>query len=118
MGGVIVNVGLNVILIPLFRLQGAAFATLGSYLAILFVSYRLSSKYQKITINLREVMKFTAISMSISVVMFVAVNFINIKPLGLIYDLICRIVVGILIYCCGVFVFVKNIEKWDKKMGL
>jgi O-antigen/teichoic acid export membrane protein len=118
MGGVIVNVGLNVILIPILSLQGAAFATLGSYLAILFVSYRLSSKYQKITINLREVMKFTAISMSISAVMFVAVNFINLKPLGLIYDLSCKIVVGIFIYCFGLFVFVKKIAKSDKKVGL
>lgn len=114
-GGVIVNVVLNVILIPIFGLKGAAFATFGSYLAVLFVTYKLSSKYEKITINLREVIKFTAISISISAVMFVALNFINMKPLGLIYDLICKIVVGIFIYCCGVFVFVKTIKKFDKK---
>jgi O-antigen/teichoic acid export membrane protein len=118
MGGVIVNGLLNVVLIPVLGLKGAAFATLGSYLAVLFVSYRLSRKYEKITINFREVMKFTAISISISAIMFVALNFINMKPLGLIYDLSCKIVVGILIYCCGVFVFVKKIAKFDKKMGL
>jgi len=117
-GGLIVNVVLNVILIPIYGLQGAAFATFGSYVAVLFVTYGLSRKYEKITINLREVMKFTAISISVSAVMLVALNFINMKPLGLVYDLSCKIVVGIFIYCCGVFIFVKKIERVDKKVGL
>ena len=117
-GGVIVNVVLNVILIPVFGLKGAAFATFATYVAVLFISYRLSNKYVKIGINFREVMKFTAISISISVVMFVALNFINMKPLGLIYELICKVVLGVLIYCCGMFFFVKKIERLDKKVEL
>jgi O-antigen/teichoic acid export membrane protein len=116
--GVIINGSLNVVLIPVLGLKGAALATFVTYLAILFISYRVSNKYERIVINFREVIKFTAISISISVIMFVALNFINMKPLGLIYELICKIVVGILIYCCGVFVFVKKIKKFDKKVGL
>lgn len=113
-GGVTVNVLLNVILIPVLGLKGAAFATFIAYLAVLFISYCLSRRYARIYINFREVMKFAAIAILVSVIMCVALNFISMKPLGMIYELICKIVAGVSIYGCGVYVLVRKVRSLIK----
>jgi len=114
--GVFINVVLNIVLIPVLGLKGAAFATFVSYFGVLVISYRLSNRYKKINMDFKKVASFTAIAITISLVMFLVLNFINVKPLGLICGLICKILVGILIYCGGVLIFIKRVRKQSEKL--
>ena len=65
--GSIVNLFLNIYLIPIFDVLGAVYATMLSYSIILFISYFLGTNLLEVKINY-DVLIRTIISMSIVII--------------------------------------------------
>ena len=86
-----VNIVLNIILIPLFGIVGAAAATLCSYLLLTLITAFSSQRFLMLSINFSLISKFIAGSVLMTLVI------LNIDGVTLI-DIIAKILVGALIY--------------------
>lgn len=107
--GAIINIILNLILIPRYSLYGAAVATVITYIILLFLVIEFSRRFTPISpFNLR-LLKILIIAFLSSSIMFIAIS------QSLIYNLnvILTAIIGILIYFTTLFLFYKFL--WRKK---
>jgi O-antigen/teichoic acid export membrane protein len=102
MSGVILNGGLNVLLIPQFQLLGAALATLISFILLMGALVAVSNRYLRITID-KGIFVRTLLA---SVVMFVILKLIPLE--STILGLIAEIMIGII--CFGVLIWIVDRE--------
>ena len=86
-----VNIVLNIILIPLFGIVGAAAATLASYLLLTLIIAFSSQRFLKLRIDFSLISKFVAGSILMTLVI------LKLDGVTLI-DIIAKIIVGALIY--------------------
>jgi O-antigen/teichoic acid export membrane protein len=90
--GVGANIGLNIILIPRMQLQGAALATLITYVVLMLVLMKISFKYLKIQVNFYVLLKI----IFASAIMFLALIYLE-WGTGIIV-LLLNVLIGIVIY--------------------
>jgi len=101
--GAVINIILNLILIPVHSLYGAAIATIITSIIIFFLAVKFSKRFTPISpLNLR-LLKILIITIFSSLMMFIGIR------QSLIYNLntILTIIIGILIYSFILFFFYK-----------
>jgi len=98
----IINVTLNVLLIPLFGISGAALATMTSFIVLTILTIYLIVKIGQIQINIKPYIQLSVIAILV-VVLFI-LNMINVYLLGIILS----------IYVITIFTFVLREE--DRQM--
>ncbi|MCK4454176.1 flippase [Candidatus Parcubacteria bacterium] len=99
----ITNVALNLILIPIFSLYGAAVAAVITYLVILFLGIEFSKRFALISLFDSRLFKILLIGIFSSIIMFVVIS------QSVVYNLnvILTIIIGILVYFAALFLFYK-----------
>ena len=102
--GAVVNVILNVLLIPLIGISGAASATIISFVVIASSSIYLMIKVGRTKINLKPYAQLSIIAI-LAVALFILLNGINIYLLGF-------LILGI----CIIAIFIFVLTKEDKQM--
>ncbi len=102
--GVGANIGLNIILIPRMQLQGAALATLLTYIVLMLVLMKMSFKYLKVQMNFNALLKI----IFSSAVMFFALKYLN-WGTGIVVLLI-DILIGMVIYSIIMILIDKEIR--------
>lgn len=102
-GVAILNIILNIILIPLFGILGAALTTLLAYIIALALTWYFSTQYLSFAID------WTSIGKSIIASSFMAAAIVTFQPTGLIQTLT-AIVLGALFYGTLTFIF-KNLNQ-------
>jgi len=102
--GVGANIGLNIILIPRMQLQGAALATLFTYVVLMLVLMKISFKYLRIQANFNVLLKIILAS----VIMYFAL--INLEWGTGFVALLLNILIGIVIYGCVILLIEKEIR--------
>ncbi len=104
--GAILNVVLNLILIPEYSLYGAAMASLTAGLLMLFLFFIFTSKFTYIQpINSKLILTFFIAFIS-SMVMYLVISYPNIHNLYIIYI----ILIGVLSYFSTFFIFKKVLK--------
>ncbi|HEC32650.1 MAG TPA: hypothetical protein ENI63_00125 [Candidatus Kaiserbacteria bacterium] len=93
----IVNIALNIILIPKFGILGAAYATLIAYILLSSLIALISYKFLKINIQLKKLLIYLFLS-------FFTMMAISIYPAKNILELLIKIAVGIIVYSIGAFI--------------
>jgi|SRR3989344_3449363 len=101
------NIGLNIILIPLIGLIGAAIATLVTYFLVTLVFYLVSLKYLRFNLNIWFVIK----SIIASIIMVFAVRLFSVTNIG---SLLLVMVFGAFVYTILILLF-KGISKEEKE---
>ena len=110
-GTCILNIGLNVIMIPRFGIVGAAQATLVSYVCYTLVITHYAFKELAFRIRYGHIALYT----SISFVMFIFIS--NIQMEGHVMNILCRAASGACIYILLVLLLDKNIRDEMKKVA-
>lgn len=110
--GVIVNIGLNLFLIPRYMGQGAAIASVCAEIAVLIVHLLFSKKYLKLAICKRD---GTAVACSIVAMILVITIIQKIITENMFFRLILSIVFGGATYCIGMIVINHSAVKWVMK---
>lgn len=103
-GAGVLNVILNIILIPIMGIVGAAIATLISYVFLIVLANIFSSKYITIKLNYRSIGKY--IIASIMTVVFL--RFVNIE---IFFGVIIKLTIGVLIYSATILVIDNRIRE-------
>ena len=120
--GAIINVILNLILIPLLKSYGAAIGTIAAEMTVTIIMYCMIRK----TIHLKKIFLFTWKYLVASVIMFFALIFFTIRcPSGILNTILITFV-GVLIYLIALlimqddllFTIIKNIKIMIKKFWL
>ena len=91
-GCALLNIALNLVLIPWLRIEGAAVATLVSYGVLMAMMHRLGSQQLAVTFPIRACIKFAAMAS----IMYVSVVQIQIAPPML--GLVVKIATGVVVY--------------------
>ena len=102
--GAIINIILNLSLIPFFGISGAAFATVTSYIIIIFLSIHYMIKIGQIKIKVQPYIQLSLIAI-VAVAFFILLNWINAYLIGFLI---------LISYIITIFVFVLTEE--DKKI--
>lgn len=102
--GAIINIAINLILIPLYSARGAAIATIVSYLAI-SIMQTIPLREQG---NLRKYLSYTIFPICAGLIMYCCVRVVNLFIRGLVVSLVTEIVVGVLVYMLLTFIYVKK----------
>ncbi len=97
----ILNIGLNIILIPPYGYYGAAIATLITFVFMFFLKYHFSRKHYFLPINMKLLLKMIFL---MAVFYFFFENFTN---LSMVYSFLIKIIV-ILIMSISIFLFKKT----------
>jgi len=106
LSGAIVNIGLNLILIPKYSLYGAAFTTVVTLFLILFLLYKFTSKFTPIRpFNLKFLFTFLDAGLS-GIVMYFAICLPIIYNLNVIFS----VLIGALVYLFFFWGFKKLID--------
>lgn len=101
--GVVVNVLLNLFLIPKFGLSGAASATLIAGIAVATTTILFSSKFIRLKVDLKSGMYY----LLVSIVMYAILSKIRVGTLWI--DLVVKILIGIVLIGIGVVIKEKGI---------
>jgi len=102
--GAILNIGLNLILIPRYSLYGAAFATVVTLFLIFFLLYKFTSKFTLIRpFNLKFLLSFLSAGLS-SIIMYLAIRYPIIYNLNIIFS----VPIGALVYLVSL-TFIKKL---------
>ena len=105
-GSGVLNILMNLALIPFMGVFGSAWATLISYSLHLFVSYRLSSRYLRIRFYPVSLIKsFAAATLMISV-LFAAGRFLPAGNIGLLF----KIPLAVAVYGAGICLFDADVR--------
>lgn len=107
LAGILMNVILNVILIPLYGFYGAIISVIISSLAILFLTIITSKKYIEISLFNTKLLKYSIIAGLFSFVMFLVLNLPFIWHLNIFYS----VAIGALTYavlCLLLYRIYKN----------
>lgn len=91
--GVIINVTLNLIFIPTFRAQGAAFTSLCVQFSTCLIQYLIAKK----TFNLKLGIKFWISVLSFIIITAIATNIIKSSPINWIYSFLISLLSGLFI---------------------
>jgi O-antigen/teichoic acid export membrane protein len=94
--GVIINVFLNIILIPKYKVVGAALASLFTQLIVASLQMLLSCKTFAIKLNLKGVISFLVFTLSSILIVFVLRTFVSSWYLGLILSFAVLIAISLL----------------------
>lgn len=86
------NAILNILLIPILGIMGAAIPTFVSYLIMTVVIAKISFKYIKIKINVFNIVKYILASVLMSLIIY------NIKIDNILYSLVLKIFIGVFAY--------------------
>ncbi|WP_440971242.1 lipopolysaccharide biosynthesis protein [Peribacillus frigoritolerans] len=109
--GVIINILANLILIPEYGVLGAAYASVFTYIMLVFVSYYLGRKIFIVPFPKIELMKilFSGLVMCISLYPLLAMRGV--------FVLIIQVVIGLISFMFSIFIFnVSGIRKHMKKL--
>jgi len=101
--GAVINIILNIILIPCYSLYGAAIATLITYLILLFVTFVLSRHFIPFNFFYRNLLRTLGIVIFSSTIMLGIVSMSFISSL----HILLVIVLGIMIYSLMLFFFMR-----------
>jgi len=101
--GIVFNLLLNIIMIPLWGISGAAIATLVTYILMAAIIMRKSFVFLKIDVNLIAISKF----MLASILMYIVLEHVNLQGL---VSFFLKIGIGILIYFFTIIIIDKNIR--------
>ncbi len=108
--GAVLNVILNLILIPKYSLYGAALTSLTASILMLFLLFKFTSKFTHIQpINLRLIFFFLIAFIS-SIIMYLVISFPDVYNLYIIYI----ILIGILVYLPTFFILKKVLKYFIK----
>ncbi|MFL1994901.1 oligosaccharide flippase family protein [Lysinibacillus irui] len=108
--GAILNICLNIVLIPKFKIIGALYSTLISFTLSLLFSLFLGRKVFKMYINYRDLYKI----FFSTIIMYVCINIFSYQSITW-FNLILKITVGIIAYGISVYVLnVSNIKLYIK----
>ncbi len=106
LSGAIVNIGLNLILIPKYSLYGAAFTTVITLFLILFLLYKFTLKFTPIKpFNLKFLFTFLSAGLS-SIVMYFVISQQIVYNLNVIFS----VLVGALVYLFFFWSFKKLVD--------
>jgi O-antigen/teichoic acid export membrane protein len=108
MFGVVVNILLNLLLIPRFGLSGAASATLIAGIAVVVTTILFSSKFIKLRVDLISGLYY----LLVSIVMYAILSKIRVGTLWI--DLAVKILIGIVLIGIGVVIKEKGILHRNK----
>ena len=103
----LINICLNVILIPIFGIIGAAFATLFSYIFVFVMGTYYSLKYVNLKLDLSFIIKVLISSLLIVIIILL------IEPNGII-DILVSVGISIVVYIVTLIIF-KVIKKEELK---
>lgn len=104
--GIIINIGLNVLLLPNFGIMGAAIATLVACLITTISTIALSYKYVSIGMDVKGILFYLVLSM----IMFVVLRSIEIRVVYL--DLVLKFLFGSFIVMVGLLYREKELSDW------
>ena len=83
LGSAIINIGLNYILIPVYGIYGAAYATILSFLMFAIIKYLMSVKYYPINLNWKNLflifLGLIAVDLIFSSLSFTHIEMISMK---------------------------------------
>ena len=103
-GTVVLNIALNFALIPFFKLEGAAMATLISFSALTAMMYIYSVKYLYIKIPAKKISIYCVASM----IMYFVITQISLG--SNLYNLLSKVMVGIALYAIIIFIVERDIR--------
>jgi len=103
LAGALVNIVLNLILIPKFSLYGAAFATVIAYLVILLISIWLTSKFTPIRISYLKLLLILVLAGLSSILMYFLIS----QPVVYNLNIFISVAAGALIYFVSFFILKK-----------
>ncbi len=104
--GAVINILLNLILIPKYKLYGAAFATVIAYVVILLISVWLTSKFTHIRISYLKLLLILVLAGLSSILMYFLIS----QPVVYNLNIFISVSVGALIYFASFFIL-KRITK-------
>lgn len=102
-GAVLVNIGLNVMFLPKFGVMGAALATLFTCILMNMTTALCSFRYITIRINYLLVVRYIVVS----ICMVFAIRYISTSGL---FQLFCKVGVGLMMILCTILIFEKDIS--------
>lgn len=105
----LLNLGLNVLIVPYLGILGAAMTTLLSYFIMMVIMYHISKKFLVFDLNLKFITKCTIAS----IIMIMIIWLIN--PAGFLYTII-TILIGIAVYFSILFLLKGLSKKEIKKL--
>ena len=92
--GAIVNLVMNIILIPRYASIGACYGTICAELIVmLYQTYKVKNELN-ISVYIKNIMIFVINSL----IMFIIVDLLNYIPMSIYYRLILQVIIGIIIY--------------------
>ncbi|RDC54242.1 hypothetical protein DU508_22405 [Pedobacter chinensis] len=103
---VILSVILNIILIPRFNHDGAAYGNMLSHFLILFLEFYICAKY----LSVANVIRLSLIPLTAAVLMFFSVTFLDISSLAWV-NLLVKITVGFASYILAGFLLGSKFQK-------
>lgn len=101
----VLNLALNIILVPKIGIKGAAIATLVTYTTFAYMAWRLSSRHISIALPWRQFLRYG----TFSVLMYLAVGLVVMDSPVL--SLIAKVCTGLLVYVVMVFLFDRESKK-------
>jgi O-antigen/teichoic acid export membrane protein len=110
--GIIVNIGMNLFLLPKFGLMGAAVATLGAGLITTISTVALSYRYISIPVDAKGILYYFVLS----VIMFFVLS--NIEITMVVWNVILKFILGCSIISIGLLYREKEIVSWLRKRYL
>jgi O-antigen/teichoic acid export membrane protein len=102
----ILNVILNVILIPVLGIVGSALATLISYTVMCAAAWTVGARYLPLRFPFFDLFKFA----TLAAVMYAAV--VNVHATNGVVDLAAKVLVGMVVYALLVVAFDKTCREW------
>ena len=102
----VVNLVLNLILVPLFGIVGAAIATLSAYVVVSIIIFIISRRYMKFFMNITFIVKTTLASSVMALII------LKMNPTGT-FDVILSILIGAVV-CFAVLIGLKGFGENEK----
>ncbi len=99
-----VNIGLNMILIPKFGILGAASATLTSFGMLSFLIATISHKFLKVEIRVKRLCLYVLLS-------FLTMQLLSFYPAGNALQLLARLLIGSILYISGILAVDERLRR-------
>ena len=106
---VVVNITLNLILIPRYSLYGAAITALITYIVLFLLLANFSKRFTSISVFNLRLFKILVMAILSSLTMFIVIS----QPLVYNFNVILTIIVGILVYFITLFLFYKFSSRFN-----
>jgi O-antigen/teichoic acid export membrane protein len=106
----VLNLVLNIVLVPKLGIKGAAVATLVTYCTFAFIAWRLSSRIITIALPWKQVLRYGVFS----VAMYAVVGFVSVE--GEVLSLLSKVAVGGLFYAALVLLFDRDSKQMLREL--